>query len=261
MITSLANPKVKLLRSLVERKGRREHGLFLVEGVRLMEEAVRSGAPPRLVVFDPDLLQDDRTRRLIQAIPSDIREAARPFVIEKASDTVSPQGILGAFPLPRSGRPSGNPILVLDGVRDPGNLGTIMRTAEAAGVKTVVAGPNTVDPFIPKAVRAGMGAHFRLTVIAAPDWEAVDAIAAESIGTVAVPRGGVEYDELDWSVSRTLYLGGEADGSGAEAMARADDRVTIPMAAGVESINVSAAAAVLLFEAHRQQNTRLRRRG
>src|SRR5690606_31072186 len=127
------NSKVKLLRSLHERKGRREHGMFLVEGVRLIEEAVRSGRMPRIVIFDPQLLQEERTRRLLQAIPPQVREAARPYVIERAADTVTPQGIVAAVPFPEPEQPSGNPRLLLDGLRDPGNVGTILRTAEAAG--------------------------------------------------------------------------------------------------------------------------------
>ncbi len=265
MITSPSNPKVKLLRALHDRKGRRQHGLLLVEGIRLVEEAVRSGARIRLAIFDPDLLADARGRQLVHAIPPGRREAANPFVIERASDTPSPQGIVAAVEIPGSREPAGNPLLLLDGVRDPGNLGTILRTAEAAGVDTVIVGLRTVDPFIPKAVRAGMGAHFRLNLLSAQDVEDLVDLTEGTRRTAAVPDGGAAYDALDWTVPRTLILGGEAAG-GELAGELADDHVTIPMSQAVESINVAAAAAVLLFEAARQQRAtrseqRRRRRG
>lgn len=252
MITSPGNAKVKLLNALRDRKGRREHNLFLVEGIRLVEEAVRSGCLPRFAIFDPALLQDERARRLVQAIPSERRESARPFVVERASDTTSPQGIVAAVEIPRSRPATGNPLLLLDGLRDPGNLGTILRTAEAAGVETVIIGPQTVDPFIPKAVRAGMGAHFRLNLIVAMDREDSARLTDGTRRTAAIPRGGTAFDALDWTKPRTLLLGGEATG-GRLAEAIADDFVTIPMANEVESINVASAAAVLLFEAARQR--------
>src|SRR5688572_23768174 len=166
MITSNQNPKIKLARALLGRaKERREAGAFLVEGVRLVEEAVKSNWPTRFVLFDETL--SERGKSQIEGLRSqglDVEEVSRG-VMQSVSETESPQGILAV--LNDSQLPIPDPlnfILIPDQIRDPGNLGTLLRSAAAAGVQAVLIPPETTDAFAPKVVRSGMGAHFRLPI-------------------------------------------------------------------------------------------------
>jgi TrmH family RNA methyltransferase len=147
-------------------------------------------------------------------------------------------------------------VFVLDAVNDPGNAGTIVRTAEAVGADAVVFAGNSTDPYGPKAVRASAGSAFRLrVVVAGPTAEAVAALAEAGmrcVGTVA--SGGVDHRKIALRGDVTIVLGSEGHGLGPEVEERLDDRVTIPMRGRVESLNVAAAAAVLGYERMRQSD-------
>ncbi|MGE5138890.1 MAG: TrmH family RNA methyltransferase [Rudaea sp.] len=168
MITSLSNEKVKFARGLSAKKNRSTHRQFLVEGVRAIEEAERAGTVPALVFYDPAAVEtDDRAQRLInklQARTSRI-DAVSPAVLSSLAQTETPQGIIGVYSFPDFPLPAAPSLaLVIDAVRDPGNLGTMLRTAWAAGVDAALLGPGTADPYNPKVVRAAMGAHFSLPI-------------------------------------------------------------------------------------------------
>jgi TrmH family RNA methyltransferase len=142
-------------------------------------------------------------------------------------------------------------ILILDGLRDPGNLGTILRSAEAVDVGYVILAPGSVDLYNPKVVRGAMGAHFRLPVHAL-DWPEISGAVAGRDVWLADAAGRVSYDAVNWSRPSVLIVGGEAAGATEEAATLSTGRVSIPMAAGVESLNAAMAASVILFEAARQ---------
>jgi TrmH family RNA methyltransferase len=174
--------------------------------------------------------------------------------MKAASDTQSPQGVLAvvsapALPFP----PNLDFALVVDGLQNPGNLGAILRTAEAAGAQGVLLAPGTVDPSNPKVVRGAAGAHFRLPVRSAPDWETIRAALAGLTVYLADIDGDTFYDRVDWREPTALIVGGEARGAGREAESLAKARVTIPMVGGAESLNVAVATGVLLFEVARQR--------
>jgi len=173
--------------------------------------------------------------------------------MREISDTDQPQGVLGVFPLPQPTLPAVTThLLILDAIRDPGNLGTILRAAGGAGVDGVLLGPTCVDPYNPKALRAGMGAHFRLPVIEA-DWQTITTACLGKAVYLADGAGERDYVTVDWRVPTALIIGGEADGAGPEARALATERITIPMSAATESLNAALAAAVILFEMQRQR--------
>jgi TrmH family RNA methyltransferase len=175
-------------------------------------------------------------------------------VLAACADTRTPQGVLAVVPFMQL-QPRPGLILILDGLRDPGNLGTILRSAEAAGVGQVILAPGTVDPHNPKVVRGGMGAHLRLPVVSLP-WPAIaESVAGRAIW-LADAAADVAYDAVDWTRPSALLVGGEATGAGEQACALATGRVSIPMAEGTESLNAAMAATVILFEAARQQRTR-----
>lgn len=256
MITSPDNPKVKQARALMEPKGRREQGRCLVEGVRLIEEAMRAGHSPALVFFTGQTQQNQRATELLRAVEKlnvPVEELS-PSIFGTLSDTVASQGVIAILPIPRVTMPrDAGLILVLDQIRDPGNLGTILRGAEAAGVSRVILTPGCVDHWNPKVVRSGMGAHFRLPLVAAGSWAAVAELVEGRSVWLADARGATPYDAVDWTGPCALVIGGEAAGLSAEAEQLGTGRVMIPMAGPVESLNAAMAATVLVFEAARQR--------
>jgi TrmH family RNA methyltransferase len=256
MITSLQNDKVRYVRALQgRRRARRRERRFVFEGVRLVEEAVRAGVRPALVFYTARKVAEARGSRLLASL----REMDAPCyavsepVMAACSDTETPQGILAVVPIPTLPRPRRPTLtLVLDRIRDPGNLGTILRTALAAGVKQVLLTPGTVDATNPKVVRAAMGAHLHLPVVAL-GWEAIAEAVAGCDVWLAEADGNTRYTAVDWTRPVVLIVGGEATGAGKRARVLASGRVSIPMAAEVESLNTAVATAAILFEVVRQR--------
>lgn len=256
MITSPGNLTVKQARALLEPKGRREQGRCLVEGVRLIEEAMRAGIVPALVFFLDQAREHARSAGLLA-------EAGRlgaqslelsPRVFGTLADTVTSQGMIAVIPKPAVTAPAlVSFVLLMDQLRDPGNLGTILRGAEAAGVHQVVLTPGCVDPWNPKVVRSGMGAHFRLPLVTASRWEEVDLALGGLPLWLAEAQGAQPYDTVDWTAPCAIAVGGEAAGFGQEAQQKGAGRVMIPMAGPVESLNAAMAATVLMFEVARQR--------
>jgi TrmH family RNA methyltransferase len=174
-------------------------------------------------------------------------------VMKAMADTVSPQGVLAVVPFVELELPPGPSLgLVVDGLRDPGNLGAILRSANATGVEQVILAPKTVDPYNPKVVRGAMGAHFRLPIQALSWPEITEALVGVEV-LLADVRGEQVYYEVDWAKTSALIIGGEAYGASGEAKELATATIAIPMHGGVESLNAAVAASVILFEAARQR--------
>jgi TrmH family RNA methyltransferase len=255
-ITSTANKKVKYVRSLYRRRIRHREGHFVIEGLRLVGEALKAGVVPALAFFSPDLSDSQRGRELLAVIEGLPGECfvVTDKVMGALSDTVSPQGILAVVPFLELPFPE-DPwlVLVVDRVRDPGNLGTILRSAEAAGASRMILTPATVDVYSPKVVRGAMGAHFYLPVATGVSWtEMVEALEDRQI-LLAEAKGDKVYYEVDWTKPSALIVGSEAEGHGREAEGLATERIVVPMQGKAESLNVAVAASVILFEAARQR--------
>lgn len=249
MITSTANARVRLARALqTQAKARRREGRLALEGLRLVRDAVASGHQPDFIFYTPGSAEIDAFlgANRLEAL------AVSGGVMRHISATPQPQGIVGVFPAPRLPLPA-QPAraLLLDALRDPGNLGTILRTAAAAGVDAVLLAPGCVDPFNPKALRAGMGAHFRVP-LAERTWPEIETFCALLTVYLADARADLRHDQVDWQRPWALIVGGEASGAGPEAARLAQARIAVPMASATESLNAAAAAAVILFEARRQ---------
>jgi len=255
MISSPQNPKVKLARSLAGRsKGRRESHAFLAEGVRLVEEALAADWPfefvlhtERLSERGAKLIQDMRQRRIeCDEVPT--------RVLASISDTDTSQGILAvlkesALPLPKTA----DFILILDAIREPGNLGTLLRAAAAAGVQAVLLAPETVDVFSPKVVRAGMGAHFHLP-IRSMDWTEIHELTKPlGLRMYLADMQGSSCWETDLRRPLGLIIGGEAEGATESARRTAQQTVSIPMPGRAESLNAAVAGSILMFEVLRQR--------
>jgi len=254
LITSLANEKVKLVRSLHRRRGREKERLFIVEGVRLCEEVLRAGITPALLFYTPEVAAQERGMKLLQAFAHLGKRgmAVSEEVMRAISDTQTPQSLLAVVPI--SEKPSSEGLLLIaDRLRDPGNLGTVLRSAWAAGVGQVVTTKGTVDIYGPKVVRGAMGAHFHISLAPDKEWKETESLLEGRQVLLADAKGDVVYHEVDWRRPSALIIGGEGEGASQEAKRLAHKRVYIPMPGGAESLNAAVAASIMLFEAARQQ--------
>lgn len=253
-ITSIHNPKIKWVRSLqASSRLRKSEGVFVVEGVRLAEEALNGGWEARLVLHTGDL--SSRGRLLLGEFSERgiLVEEVTPQVMRQSSDTENPQGLLAVLaerplPLPENL----NLVLIPDVVRDPGNLGSLLRTASALGVQATLLTPGSVDAFSPKVLRGGMGAHFRLPLLSL-SWSEIEAMLQPLVVYLSAAGQGEPCWQADFRPPLALIIGGEAEGASPQARRLADRWINIPMPGGGESLNAAAAGAVLLYEVLRQR--------
>ena len=254
VITSPQNEKIKLVRSLLGRaKERRAASAFVAEGVRLVEEAANRDWRFQIVLYDESL--SERGMFLVERLQStDVQiERVSSNLMKSISETETPQGILAVVEhkdLPIPAAP--NFVLIPDQIRDPGNLGTLLRTAAAAGVQAVLLPPETTDAFAPKVLRSGMGAHFRLP-IHSMTWGQIRE-QTEDVQVYLADMHGKSYWETDLRQPLALIVGGEAEGASDEAKSLAAQKVSIPMSKDVESLNAGVAGSVLMFEVVRQRS-------
>lgn len=250
----LSRAEESLLRGLHRRKVREEEGLFVAEGLRVVEDLVASGLPLRFAVVAPTLESSDRGRALASAL-----EARGPVrrvderVLARFADTETPQGVLAVAEIPRRSlddvvlADSACTVLALDGVQDPGNFGTMVRTAEALGAAAVVALPGTVDPWNPKAVRSSAGASFRIPIVQ-PDVDSFLAWAhAHRVTVYGADAEGEPVDSTALAPRAALVVGNEGSGMSQAMLRRVDRRIAIPITGKAESLNAAVAAAILLF--------------
>jgi len=269
-ITSSQNSKVSLLRSLHTTKGRAQEHLWFVEGPHLVREALRAFFRPKLIVFDAEALAGNPLVDEFEDLEGLGVEIATttPAIMEKIAETLTPQGIVAAFSVVdvvphqlRSKRQfRDRPItLILDDLRDPGNVGTILRSALAADVNAVYLTPQCVDVFAPKVVRAASGAHFHLPVYPNQHWDNISYYLREEIDVqeILVADSGVSdnYMTVDFTVPIGLIIGNEAHGPSIQARKLANRSITIPMYNGVESLNAAIATSIILFESARQRKS------
>jgi TrmH family RNA methyltransferase len=252
---SAGHARVKRLRKLCRRRSvRRDEGLFVLHGPTLVAEALSSE-----VVLDEVFLSeppDFALQTLLDTSAVEVFEVD-PSVLQKAVDVVTPQSVVATARLPADSldrvlAPAEGLVLGLMGVSDPGNVGTLMRTAEAAGVRGVLIGPETADPFGPKTVRASAGSVLRVPVASVESGE-VEELGALGWSVVAtVGDGGDPLDAHEWATATVMLLGNEAAGLDPETVARADAAVTIEHEPSVESLNVSTAGALAMFDWRRR---------
>ncbi len=258
MITSSQNPKIQKIRTILDNsKERKKSGLFVVEGVRLFDEVIMSNWNIDLVLFSENL--SVRGRDLVeQARNRNILVEEVPFsLMKKISDTDHPQGVVAL--IEQNDMPILKPldfVLVCDCINDPGNLGTILRSADAAKAQAVLISTNSVDMYSPKVIRAGMGAHFHIPIIQL-DWEKISQLCKNSTPRLNVFLASANSDincwDADFTQPAALIIGNEATGPGEEAYQLADTLIKIPMPGKSESLNASIAASILLFETVRQR--------
>lgn len=260
IITSFSNPKVKFIRKLDQKKYRQETGLFFVEGLRSVGEAVQTGALIESLVFSSELLVSDFGQGLLDepAVENIERIEVSAEIYEKIAHKQGPQGI-GALvrqncrTLETLAVQPGDLWIALDRVADPGNLGTIMRTADAVGCRGVFLLGDSTDPYDPTAVKASMGAIFSLELVqcswhAFHNWQLQQAVTV--IGTS--DHASVTYNEASYGRPIILLMGSERHGLTDEMMAACHQMVKIPMVGRGDSLNLAVATAVIVYEIFNQ---------
>ncbi len=258
-IASTQNPLVKQIRKLHQAKHRHQQQLFLLEGTHTLEAACESEYPlvcvchtVRWAQNHPELWQQasQHAQRTVEVTPE---------VLKAISTTVHPEGVVATAPRrlnPSPAFPFSGIGLALETLQDPGNLGTIVRTATAAGVDRLWASADSVDFDHPKVLRASVGAWFRLPMAVSPDLTTlVRECRQQQIQVVAACAGGTQnYWQVDWCRPTLILLGNEGAGLSSELVALAQQQVRIPLAPGVESLNVAVATALMVYEAYRQRS-------
>ncbi len=260
MITSSSNPRVRQVAQWqAKAKERRQAGIFVVEGFKMFGEAPEE-AVAEVYISEEALERAGRQPELMGKLDRTGYETVTEEVFAKMSDTQTPQGILCVVKRPGHGleqlleapRPL---LMVLENLQDPGNLGTIVRTGEGAGVTGIIIGSGTADIYAPKTVRATMGSIYRVPVVCAEDLvEAVGRLRGGGVHTYAAHLQGKNYyDGFSFREATAFLIGNEGAGLSPQLAEAAEGRVRIPMEGQLESLNAAVAASLLMYEAHRQR--------
>lgn len=242
-LSSLKNQKIQQWRSLKERKGRRETGCFLVEGRKMVEEAIASRFPVEAILVDAARIADFD-------LPGDLPLYTMPeHVLAAVCDTKTPQGIAAVVRMVNSAE-LGDKLVAMDGVQDPGNVGTIIRTADAAGIEGVVLSTQCADVFSPKVLRATMGSIFRMGIVVTDDLpHALETLKASGSSVISSQLDGEPfYERSPVGEKFCLVIGSEGNGVSPQVQRVATHRVKLPMRGGAESLNAAVAAGIMMYE-------------
>lgn len=255
------------IRSLHQKKGRAEKKAFIVEGVRAVEELLRSPGQHFKVIYTQELEANRRGQQLLQNLAHSKIEMIQvtPQELAAVSDCETPAGILAIVNITEHRLAdlldAPKPFLViLDGIQDPGNLGAIIRTAEAAGVTGIILGKETVDQYNPKVVRATMGSLLRLPVVKVDNlMTLIEKLRVKNIKTIACDiRGSKNYYEASWSLPLALIFGNEGAGMSKEIAGKIDEVIRIPQRKSVDSLNVAVAAGIIMYQVVEKGNKAVR---
>ena len=240
-ITSLKNPKVAAWKALKDRKGRRESGCFLVEGRKMVEEALKSAFDVEAVLVQEGVSFPDGLTMPVYELPA--------HVLAAVCDTKTPQGIAAVVRMKEQSA-LGKHIVVLDGVQDPGNVGTIIRTADAAGLDGVLLSNQCADVFSPKVLRATMGSIFRMNLRTTDDLPGeLTKLREKGYSILSSQLDGTAFYERQGVAERfALIIGNEGNGVSEQVQQTATHRVRLPMRGGAESLNAAIAAAIMMYE-------------
>lgn len=256
-ISSTNNEHIRHLHHLLSQgKFRRQYAQSVLEGVHLLQVFLQSGRKPVGVYIPEAKMPSEEVRKLTAVLPEDRIFSVSDGILKKISSLTCADDVLALIDIPDAGAlPAGGDCVVLDGVQDPGNVGTVLRSAAAAGVGTVVLGRGSADVWSPKVLRAGMGAHFLLDIYSQADLEIWLASYKGRVFATALreEKQAVLYGE-DLCEPTAWVFGNEGAGVGKAVLDRADKCVRIPMHDATESLNVAMAATICLFEQMRQRS-------
>ncbi len=254
VISSIKNPKIKYLRKLYNNRKRKKEGKYILEGSRLIDTAVKMGAKINRVFITPEFA-DSESFNLFAHLPGDIFTFIREKLIHEIAATVNPEGIIAIADEPQyknekvlKNKPY---ILILDRIQDPGNMGTLIRTAAAAGFKGVIALKGSVDIYNLKVIRATAGAIFSIPVINNIDFTELKNFLEESTEKIQLVStdimGDMYYNKINYKLPLWLIIGNEANGISREILDISDLIVKIPLNNGVESLNAAVAGSIIMY--------------
>ncbi len=257
MITSTSNVQIKEITALLKKsKERKEKKAFVIEGRKMFEEICGDKSRVIKAYFSESYAKEQYEGKNLPEIPYEI---VADSVFDSMAETVTPQGVLAIVKMPEYSLEdmiaNAGTLVLLENLRDPGNLGTIIRTAEAAGVSGVILSKESVDIYNPKVIRSTMGAVYRVPFLYAEDFtELMQSLRKQEVRLLAAHlKGEKTFDKADYSGRVGILIGNEANGLSEEASALANEKVLIPMAGSVESLNAAVAAALLMYEAFRNR--------
>jgi RNA methyltransferase, TrmH family len=259
MISSTSNSQIKNLIQLQKKpKLRDEQQAFVIEGIKMFEESLDGGY--LIKAYIAENLYNEISKEKSDYFKGFPYEIVTDAVFKEVSDTLTPQGIMAIVKKPEYTlkniitNPKAN-LVLLEDIRDPGNLGTILRTAEGAGVTGIILSKTSVDMFNPKVIRSTMGAIYRMPFVYVEDFlDTLNQIKENQISIFAAYlTAAVSYDEIDYLGKCAILVGNEANGLSKEAALIADKTIIIPMEGQLESLNAAVAAAILMYEVNRQR--------
>ena len=259
MITSSGNKKIKDLAALIKKSNaRKKYNAYIIEGIRMFKELKKDEI---LDVFASESFEAENVKILSEIYPD--YETVSDRIFESVSDTKTPQGVMAVVKrkeytleniLTVRGELPHN-LLILDSLQDPGNLGTLVRAGEGAGITGIIMNETTVDIYNPKVIRSTMGSIFRVPFIYVKDLkEVIEKLYSKNINIYASSlEGAIEYDAPDYKKDIAFIIGNEAAGISKEVLDIVEDKVKIPMLGEVESLNAAVAGSILMYEAARQR--------
>lgn len=261
IITSPSNNLVKLIKSLKIKKNRMKSELFIIEGVRFVSFALENNIPLVEICYSKDLLKTSGGEELLNLAEGNFKVTEiEKKIFDEITDTQNTQGVIGLVKLEQKEfdleSSKGKFMLILDRIQDPGNLGTIIRTADAAGVDMVVMTKGTVDPYNEKVLRSTMGSIFTVPLYHIEDTaQFLNEIKADGFKIISsYLQTEDRYDEISYDGSIAVVIGNEANGVSDEIIALSDEYAKIPIYGSAESLNASIAAAVIMYQAANMRN-------
>lgn len=260
-ISSPNNPKIKLIKSLYRKRERWKNKLFLIEGIRLVEEGIDNAYPIRDIIYTDELFNTQGGPEIFEKIQDHKNLIYMPFnLFKEISDTENPQGIMAVADFPsrsmeESFKSEDPLILILDEIQDPGNMGTIIRTADAFNIDGLIISEGSVDIYNPKVVRSTMGSIFRLPIYYVEDMLAtVEDLKSKGFEIYTSSLGDTNYIyDVDFKGAKGIIIGNEARGVSEELYRLANGRVKIPILGQAESLNAAIASSIIMYEAIRQR--------
>lgn len=257
MITSTSNVQIKQMIALLKKsKERKEQRAFVIEGRKMFDEICQDASRVVKAYFSDSYVKAGYADEVMRTVPYEI---VADSVFDAMAETVTPQGVLAIVKMPEYSLEEmladAGTLVLLENLRDPGNLGTIIRTAEAAGVSGVILSKESVDIYNPKVIRSTMGAVYRVPFLYVEDFmELLKKLREKEVRLLAAHlKGKKTFDQADYTGKVGILIGNEANGLSEEASELANEKVLIPMAGSVESLNAAVAAALLMYEAFRKQ--------
>ncbi len=264
VITSMKNPQIKDIRGLLKRsKDRRKQGLYVVEGLKMFEEALDADLLHKAYFSESFYMEKiqkiERKKENLSYFHDLDYQVLRDDVFKQISDTITPQGVMGIiksqeYDLKHLLTQEDVFLLILEDIRDPGNLGTMIRTAEAAGVTGIIMNSSSVDIYNPKVIRSTMGSIFRMPIYIAENlYETLLKVKDNKIPIYAAHLEGEPYNNQKFNKKNAILIGNEANGLSQEISEMTDKWIKIPMKGRVESLNAAVASAILMYELARQR--------